>query len=106
MEEGLAAVMEKITKERGNPGKMLKNLLRDFNYSLGNYAKVTKGAGTAGKSKLDKERHKWILREMVRDGWAMALCFHFRCVAHIAQVDISPSFLKPLPPLVGKWNDR
>ncbi|XP_038056596.1 otoferlin-like isoform X3 [Patiria miniata] len=66
LDDSLAEVLEKIAKEKGNPGKMLKAALRDFNYGLGNYAKVTKGAGTAGKTKLDKERHKWILREMTQ----------------------------------------
>ena len=45
------------------------------------YSKVTKGAGTAGKTKLDKERHKWVIREMVRD--SQSSYFHhfstFKC---------------------------
>ncbi|XP_022089546.1 otoferlin-like isoform X2 [Acanthaster planci] len=64
LDEGLTEVLEKISKEKGNPAKLLKTALQNFNYGLGNYAKVTKGAGTAGKTKLDKERHKWLLREM------------------------------------------
>ncbi|XP_071807797.1 otoferlin-like isoform X5 [Asterias amurensis] len=64
LDEGLAEVSEKIAKEKPKPGKHLKTVLQEFCYSLGTYSKVTKGAGTAGKTKLDKERHKWIIREM------------------------------------------
>ncbi|XP_077863265.1 otoferlin-like, partial [Saccoglossus kowalevskii] len=66
LEEGLAQVNEMISKERPHPEKQFKKVMDDLSQACSNVSKLTKGTGgsNAGKTKLDKERHKLILREM------------------------------------------
>ncbi|XP_077991695.1 otoferlin-like [Glandiceps talaboti] len=78
LEEGMKQVNEMIAKERPHPEKKFKQVMEDLSQSCSldqwqtlldssNVSKLSKGTGgtsNAGKTKLDKERHKLILREM------------------------------------------
>ncbi|XP_070555288.1 otoferlin-like isoform X9 [Ptychodera flava] len=78
LEEGLGQVNEMLAKERPHPEKTFKQVMDDLSQACSldqwqtlldasNVSKLTKGTGgtsNAGKTKLDKERHKLILREM------------------------------------------
>ncbi|XP_071835905.1 otoferlin-like isoform X3 [Apostichopus japonicus] len=67
LEEGVVDVSERLSKEKPNTEKTFRNVLQDFIYSCQNYSKLTKGTGGgsgAGKTKLDKERQKWLAKEM------------------------------------------
>ncbi len=69
LEDGLADVNEMMRQERPFPERRLRGVLDELATSCSKYATLmgakAGGGGTAGRTKLDKERHKLCLREVV-----------------------------------------
>ncbi|XP_033118716.1 otoferlin-like isoform X3 [Anneissia japonica] len=67
-EHGLGEVNDRIMRERPRPDRPFKRTMLEFAEGLMNYSKLTKGTGggsSSGKTKLDKERNKMLITEVV-----------------------------------------
>lgn len=54
-------------EEDSNAEKKLKAVMEELSLSCGRYISIVKGGSNSlGKTKLDKERMKWCLKEIVR----------------------------------------
>lgn len=67
-EDGITDVNEMINQERPFPEKRLRGVYEELGSSCSKFVTIVKGASggaSAGKTKLDKERQKLLIREMV-----------------------------------------
>ena len=68
-EVGIADVNEMRAQERPFPERRLRGVLDELATGCGRYLSLTQGkvgGAAAGRTRLDKERHKLCQREMVR----------------------------------------
>ena len=67
-EDGLAEVHDKIAQEMPFPERRLRGVFEELGQGCSKFVTLVRGTGggsAAGKTKLDKERHKLLVREMV-----------------------------------------
>ena len=67
-EDGLAEVHDKIAQEMPFPERRLRGVFEELGQGCSKFVSLVRGTGggsAAGKTKLDKERHKLLVREMV-----------------------------------------
>ncbi|XP_052775587.1 otoferlin-like isoform X2 [Mya arenaria] len=67
LEDGIAEVNEMINQETPFPEKRLRGVFEELGASCSKFVSLVKGTGggaSAGKTKLDKERHKLLVREL------------------------------------------
>ena len=66
--EGIEDVQEMVKTNEERPDRRLRGVAAELENGCAAYNRLVKGTGgsAAGKTKLDRERHKLCLREMVR----------------------------------------
>ncbi|KAL4236528.1 C2 domain [Mactra antiquata] len=67
LEDGISEVNEMITQETPFPEKRLRGVFEEFGAACSKFVSLVKGTGggaSAGKTRLDKERHKLLVREL------------------------------------------
>lgn len=65
-DDGISDVHEMIVQEQPFPEKRMRGVFEELGSSCSKFVSVVKGTQASGKTKLDKERQKLLIREMVR----------------------------------------
>lgn len=68
-DDGITDVQEMLKQEQPFPERRLRGVFEELGSGCSKFVTSVKGTGggsSAGKTKLDKERHKLVVREMVR----------------------------------------
>lgn len=65
-DDGISDVHEMIVQEQPFPEKRMRGVFEELGSSCSKFVSIVKGTQASGKTKLDKERQKLLIREMVR----------------------------------------